>query len=83
MGFKEGYQEGMKKAEKIYDISSEFKSKDDIRIPARLRQTGISPDDLIKLGRWPKNKEELGWVAAAIVFGLTHGTIWNSEDQHN
>lgn len=81
MGFKEGYNEGERVAEKIYNLSSEFKSAHDPKLDARLLQAGITPEMIQKLRIWPTiSPEEIGYTLGAITFVLKHGTIWNSED---
>lgn len=83
MGFKEGFSQGQRTAEKIYNLSSEFESVHDPKLDARLLQAGITKETIQKLRIWPTNDpEEIGWTAAALWFTVTHGTIWNSDDMH-
>ncbi len=78
MGFKEGYSEGIKAAEKVYYLSSEFSDVHDPRLDARLAQAGISQEAILNMRiRLTADAEEIGYTLGALVFFLKHGTIWN------
>ncbi|HJY98109.1 MAG TPA: hypothetical protein VJ227_00110 [Patescibacteria group bacterium] len=78
MGFKEGFIEGEKIAQRIYDISSEFIAPDSPGIEERLIQCGLPQSRIAKLHlRLSANPEDYGNMAACIKFLLSHGTLWN------
>lgn len=80
MGFKEGYNQGYRTAEKIYYISNEFSDIHDPRLDARLNQVGITPNDINRLAIRPTlTPEEIGYTIGAIKFLIKNGAIWNPQ----
>jgi len=78
MGFKEGFDQGYKVADKVHAISSEFADVHDPKLDLRLISAGVAKEDINRLAiRLTVSSTEIGYMLAGVTFMVKHGTIWN------